>query len=65
MKPNYNRVFANPEGVAVLQDLERIINQTKIDSDNPNAQSAVYKCAQLALLQRIYNQIEQSGKTTN
>lgn len=54
---HYQAVFATPQGQAVLDDLERIVNGTKIDSNNPNANSAVWKCAQLALLQRIYNQV--------
>jgi hypothetical protein len=55
---NYQEVFNNPAGQAVLDDLERITNGTKIDSNNPNSGSAIWKCAQLALLQRIYNQLE-------
>lgn len=54
---HYQAVFATPQGQAVLDDLERIVNGTKIDSNDPNANSAVWKCAQLALLQRIYNQL--------
>jgi hypothetical protein len=61
IKANYTEVFATPAGQSVLADLERIVQMTRIDSDNPNANSAIYKCAQLNLLQRIYNQIE-AGK---
>ena len=60
MKPNYQELFATPMGQAVLEDLERIAQMTKIDSANPNPNSAIWKCAQQALLQRIYNQLERS-----
>jgi hypothetical protein len=58
MKANYKELFNTPNGQAVLEDLERIVNITKLDAENPNPNSAVYKCAQLALLSRIYNQID-------
>ena len=58
MKANYKELFMTPNGQAVLQDLERIVNMTRMDADNPNPNSALYKCAQLALMQRIYNQID-------
>jgi hypothetical protein len=58
MKPNYQELFSTDNGVAVLRDLERIVQMTRLDSDNPNPNSAVWKCAQQALLQRIYNQID-------
>jgi hypothetical protein len=57
MKANYTELFATKNGQAVLQDLERIVNMTKIDADNPNPNSALYKCAQLALIHRIINQV--------
>ena len=58
MKPNYRELFSSANGQAVLEDLERIAQMTRLDSDNPNPQAAVWKCAQQALLQRIYNQID-------
>lgn len=58
MKADYRALFNTPNGEAVLADLERIAQMTRLDSDNPNANSAIWKCAQLALLQRIYNQME-------
>jgi hypothetical protein len=58
MKANYSELFMTPNGQAVLQDLERIVNMTRLDAENPNPNSALYKCAQLALMQRIYNQID-------
>ena len=58
MKADYRALFSTPNGEAVLNDLERIAQMTRLDSDNPNPQAAVWKCAQQALLQRIYNQIE-------
>jgi hypothetical protein len=58
MKADYRALFSTPNGEAVLNDLERIAQMTRLDADNPNANSAIWKCAQQALLQRIYNQIE-------
>lgn len=57
---NAYKVFETADGAIVLRDLERIVNQTKISAEDPNSMSAVWKCAQLALLQRIYNQLEKS-----
>ena len=58
MKANYKELFSTDNGQAVLGDLERIAQMTRLDSDNPNPNAAVWKCAQQALLQRIYNQME-------
>jgi hypothetical protein len=54
----YQAVFNTPAGNAVLADLERIVNATKLDANNPNPNSAIWKCAQLNLVQRILNQLE-------
>jgi len=62
MKPNYRELFNTDNGEAVLQDLERITQMTRLDSDNPNPNSAIWKCAQQALLQRIYNQIKKESQ---
>ena len=43
-------------------DLERIVNQLRIDGEDPNPNAAVWKCAQQALLQRIKNQILDNTK---
>ena len=61
MKANYKELFMTPNGQAVLADLERIVNMTRLDAENPNPNSALYKCAQLALMQRIYNQLEKDS----
>jgi len=53
----YKLVFDNTEGDAVLADLERIVNMTKVNAEDPNSNAAIWKCAQMALLQRIRNQI--------
>jgi hypothetical protein len=58
MKANYRELFSTDNGQSVLADLERIVQMTRLDADNPNPNSAVWKCAQQALLQRIYNQID-------
>ena len=54
----YKTVFNSPAGDAVLADLERIVNATKLDANNPNPNSAIWKCAQQNLVQRILNQLE-------
>ena len=55
----YKQVFNTPAGRAVLADLDRIVNATKLDANMPNPNSAVWKCAQLSLVQRIVNQLEE------
>jgi hypothetical protein len=54
----YKQVFNTPAGRAVLADLDRIVNATKLDANMPNPNSALWKCAQLSLVQRIVNQLE-------
>lgn len=51
----YRQVFESPAGQAVLNDLNRIVNQVRITSDSPNPYSAVYIVAQQHLLRRITN----------
>lgn len=58
MKHTYQRLFNTADGQAVLADLERIINATKMDANDPNPNSAIWKCAQLSLVQRILNQLD-------
>lgn len=53
----YQQVFDSAEGDAVLADLERIVNMTKVNAEDPNSNAAIWKCAQMALLQRIRNQL--------
>ena len=61
MKPNYRELFSTANGQAVLEDLERIVQMTRLDANDPNPNSAIWKCAQQALLQRIYNQITEKA----
>jgi hypothetical protein len=58
MKTLYQRLFGTADGQAVLADLERIINATRLDANDPNPNSAIWKCAQLNLVQRIRNQTQ-------
>lgn len=58
----YKLVFDSPEGDAVLADLERIVNMTKVNGEDPNSNAAIWKCAQMALLQRIHNQLNKDEK---
>lgn len=55
MKEMYARVFGSTEGQAVLDDLERIANQTRVAADSPNPYSAIFKDAQKQMVQRIRN----------
>jgi len=55
----YKDVFTTASGQKVLEDLERVVNQLRIDGEDPNPNAAVWKCAQQALLQRIHNQISE------
>jgi hypothetical protein len=54
----YKALFASDEGKRVLEDLERVSNSTKIDADSPNANAAIYKAGQIALVQYIKNQMQ-------
>jgi hypothetical protein len=58
-------VFESPAGQAVLADLDRIINQTRITSDSPNPYSAVYIVAQQHLLRRIKNMCSEKSVSNN
>jgi hypothetical protein len=65
LKECYLRVFDTDSGRAVMQDLERITNQTRISSDAPNSNSAIYKIAQQQLIQRIRNMMELNENKSN
>jgi len=65
LKECYLRVFDTDSGRAVMHDLERITNQTRISSDAPNANSAIYKIAQQQLIQRIRNMMEMNENKSN
>lgn len=65
LKECYLRVFDTDSGRAVMQDLERITNQTRISSDSPNSNSAIYKIAQQQLIQRIRNMMELNENKSN
>ena len=65
MKESYNRVFTTTEGGVVLDDLERIANQTRISSDNPNSNAAIYKEAQRQMVSRIRNMMDLNETKTN
>lgn len=58
LKQAYKLCFENANGEAVLGDLERVTNQTRITSDSPNPHAAIYKVAQQQLIQRIRNMCE-------
>ena len=58
LKIAYRNVFNTLEGKAVLKDMERIANQSRIDQDNPNPYACVYKIAQQSLIKRIENMLE-------
>jgi hypothetical protein len=55
LQQHYKRIFETTSGKVVLADLERITNTTRVTSDNPNPNSAIYIVAQQHLLKRIRN----------
>jgi len=55
LQQHYRQVFESPAGEAVIDDLERVTNQTRVSSDSPNPYSAVYIIAQQQLIRRIRN----------
>jgi len=61
----YRQVFETPAGQAVLADLDRIVNQTRITSDSPNPYSAVYIVAQQHLLRRVKNMCSEKAISNN
>jgi len=61
----YRQVFETPSGQAVLNDLDRTVNQTRITSDSPNPYSAVYIVAQQHLLRRIKNMCSEKAISNN
>lgn len=61
----YRQVFESPAGKHVLDDLERIINQTRITSDSPNPYSAVYVVAQQQLIRRMKNMCKERSVSEN
>tara|TARA_R100001443_G_scaffold16290_3_gene26251 strand:+ start:7327 stop:7581 length:255 start_codon:yes stop_codon:yes gene_type:complete len=65
MKETYHRVFTSREGAVVLEDLERIANQTRISADNPNQLSALYKEAQRQMISRIQNMMDLNETKAN
>ena len=54
----FKETFGTEAGQKVLKELERVANQTKVDSDNPNSNACVYRVAQQALIQTIKNQLK-------
>jgi hypothetical protein len=49
----YLQVFNTDAGQQVLADLERIANSNPVNGANPDSNAAIYKVAQLALIQTI------------
>lgn len=54
----FKQLFLSEMGQRVLEDIERVANTTKVDGDNPNSNAAIYKTAQLALVQYIKKQTQ-------
>ena len=55
LKEAYLSTFGSPRGKLILQDLERIINSTRVTADDPNPNSSIFKVAQQQLISRIKN----------
>ena len=54
----YQKVFGTEEGDAMLAELQRIVNMTKVRRDDPCSNAAIWKTAQIALLQHIHNKMD-------
>jgi len=61
----YRQIFESTAGKAVLDDLERITNQTRVTSDSPNPYAAVYVIAQQQLVKRIKNMCKERSAVPN
>ncbi|MET4699012.1 hypothetical protein ABIE65_002042 [Constrictibacter sp. MBR-5] len=59
----YKVVFKhNAVGAKVLDDIKRNIMKTKIDANNISPETAIYKVAQLDVIRRIENLLEEKRK---
>ncbi len=65
LQQHYRQVFESPAGEAVIDDLERVTNQTRVSSDSPNPYSAVYIIAQQQLIRRIRNMCKERSALPN
>jgi ferredoxin-NADP reductase len=61
----YRQIFESPAGQAVIEDLERVVNQTRVSSDSPNPYSAVYIIGQQQLIRRIRNMMKEQSAVQN
>ena len=65
LQQHYRQVFESPAGISVLEDLERVVNQTRVSSDSPNPYSAVYIIGQQQLIRRIRNMMKEQSAVRN
>jgi hypothetical protein len=65
VQQHYRQVFESPAGISVLEDLERVVNQTRVSSDSPNPYSAVYIIGQQQLIRRIRNMMKEQSAVRN
>ena len=65
VQQHYRQVFESPAGLSVLEDLERVVNQTRVSSDSPNPYSAVYIIGQQQLIRRIRNMMKEQSAVRN
>ena len=61
----YRQIFESPAGQAVIEDLERVVNQTRVSSDSQNPYSAVYIIGQQQLIRRIRNMMKEQSAVQN
>ena len=59
LQQHYRQIFESPAGIVVLEDLERVINTTRVSADAPNPYSCVFTIGQQQLLRRIRNMCKQ------
>jgi hypothetical protein len=61
----YQKVFGTQEGDAMLAELQRIVNMTKLSRDDPCSSAAIWKTAQMSLLQHIHNKMDKEQNENN
>lgn len=57
----YRSCFRNKAGERVIKDLERFARANLIDRNDPNPNSAIYRIAQLNIIERIKQKLGESN----
>ena len=65
IQQHYRQVIESPAGESVIEDLERVVNQTRVSSDSPNPYAAVFVIGQQQLIRRIRNMMKERSPLPN